>query len=100
MQDTLSSVHEVTDLCLWEWYSETCVVRNALRTVQGVLLPQCLTVAESLVEEMEVDQEPEEDGDSGVHGFDEDFTELFDLEAYPELAGSPLPDPDRELLKF
>ncbi|KAL3175252.1 hypothetical protein MRX96_010871 [Rhipicephalus microplus] len=59
-KDELTSVAEVTDLSLLEWFPETCVVQNALRTIKTVLLPDGLALAPTGVDDMEVDQDPDE----------------------------------------
>ncbi|KAL1485543.1 hypothetical protein MTO96_010052 [Rhipicephalus appendiculatus] len=59
-KDELTSVAEVTDLSLLEWFPETCVVQNALRTIKTVLLPDSLALAPTGVDDMEVDQDPDE----------------------------------------
>ncbi|KAG0423827.1 hypothetical protein HPB47_000437, partial [Ixodes persulcatus] len=94
-KDTPTSVHEATDLCLSEWFPDACVLENVLRKVDAVLLPQCMALAESFVEEMEVDQDVD-DLDDDESGFDERFTEIIELRGYPELPGNPLPDPSHQ----
>uniref|UniRef100_A0A224Z7I3 E3 ubiquitin-protein ligase n=1 Tax=Rhipicephalus zambeziensis TaxID=60191 RepID=A0A224Z7I3_9ACAR len=59
-KDELTSVAEVTDLSLLEWFPDTCVVQNALRTIKTVLLPDSLALAPTGVDDMEVDQDPDE----------------------------------------
>ncbi|XP_054931977.2 E3 ubiquitin-protein ligase ubr3 isoform X3 [Dermacentor andersoni] len=59
-KDDLTSVAEVTDLSLLEWFPETCIVQNALRTIKTVMLPDGLALAPSGVDDMEVDQDPDE----------------------------------------
>ncbi|CAN7992707.1 unnamed protein product [Ixodes hexagonus] len=93
VKDTLTSVHEVTDLCLSEWFPETCVLQNVMQTVDAVLLPKCMALTESLVEEMEVDQDMDDIDDDDEESFDERFTEIIELGGYPELPGAPLADP-------
>ncbi|XP_075538294.1 ubr3 ubiquitin ligase isoform X4 [Dermacentor variabilis] len=59
-KDDLTSVAEVTDLSLLEWFPETCIVQNALRTIKTVMLPDGLALAPTGIDDMEVDQDPDE----------------------------------------
>ncbi|XP_070388387.1 E3 ubiquitin-protein ligase ubr3 isoform X2 [Dermacentor albipictus] len=59
-KDDLTSVAEVTDLSLLDWFPETCIVQNALRTIKTVMLPDGLALTPSGVDDMEVDQDPDE----------------------------------------
>ncbi|XP_037562305.1 E3 ubiquitin-protein ligase Ubr3-like isoform X2 [Dermacentor silvarum] len=59
-KDELTSVDEVTDLSLSEWFPETCVVQNALCTIKTVMLPDGMALAPSGVDDMEVDPDPDE----------------------------------------
>uniref|UniRef100_A0A2R5LIR0 E3 ubiquitin-protein ligase n=1 Tax=Ornithodoros turicata TaxID=34597 RepID=A0A2R5LIR0_9ACAR len=81
-KDKLSSIHEVMDLSLSDWFPGTCLVQNSLRCVRSVVLPQPVETITSVVEEMDVDR--------GQESMDEDFTELFEFVSYPSLPGGSL----------
>ncbi|XP_077515931.1 ubr3 ubiquitin ligase isoform X2 [Amblyomma americanum] len=89
-KDELTSVPEVTDLCLSEWFPETCVVQNMLRTIKTVLLPAGTALVPSGVEDMEVDQEPSDLLEEGEDG----FTFLFPPASgsFPELTAGTGPN--------
>lgn len=99
-KDELLSVEEVMDLRLSEWYPETCLVQNALCTIRSVLLPSNLALAPSGVEDMEVDQEPDEDDfadDAFLFPSGGGFPELTAPEGPADGSALQLPPPSQPL---